>query len=224
MQTEKRVTEQHLRRQTVVFARIQSIFSSKIRNAARHRHARTTEKDHSPRLLKRFAYCVHAAFLPSFSRLRLFLLIHLRDGLSFAIVSQRMAHGKNGASSPLSKRSKPPSCKTKRRKKFLRLQRYCSICRPTMLAVVSATLSSVSPMRAAGSRESSTTAPMDSPSAIIGQMTWRGIRLRILLAGDRYEPRTVAAVGRHHLTALNCLLQITADGLFPKLLARNATG
>lgn len=171
MQTEKRVTEQHLRRQTVVFARIQSIFSSKIRNAARHGHARTTEKDHPPRLLKRFAYCVHAAFLPSFSRLRLFLLIHLRDGLSFAIVSQRMAHGKNGASSPLSKRSKPPSCKTKRRKKFLRLQRYCSICRPTMLAVVSATLSSVSPMRAAGSRESSTTAPMDSPSAIIGQMT-----------------------------------------------------
>ena len=41
-----------------------------------------------------------------------------------------------------------------------------------MLAVVSATLSSVSPMRAEGSRESNTTAPMDSPSAMIGQITW----------------------------------------------------
>ena len=48
---------------------------------------------------------------------------------------------------------------------------YCSICLPTMLAVVSATLSSVSPMRADGSRESRTTAPMDSPSAMIGQIT-----------------------------------------------------
>ena len=40
-----------------------------------------------------------------------------------------------------------------------------------MLAVVSATLSSVSPILAAGSRDRSTTAPIDSPSAMIGQMT-----------------------------------------------------
>lgn len=49
--------------------------------------------------------------------------------------------------------------------------RHCSICLPTMLAVVSATLSSVSPILAAGSLDRRTTAPMDSPSAIIGQIT-----------------------------------------------------
>ena len=48
---------------------------------------------------------------------------------------------------------------------------YCSIWRPTIPAAVSATLTSVSPMRAPCSRESSSTAPMASPSAMMGETT-----------------------------------------------------
>lgn len=50
----------------------------------------------------------------------------------------------------------------------------------------------------------------------------RRIRLRVLLAGHRHEPRAAATVGRDHLTALNRLLQVAADGLFPQLFARHA--
>ena len=48
---------------------------------------------------------------------------------------------------------------------------HCSIWRPTMPAAVSATLISVSPMRAPCSRESKSTAPMASPSAMMGDIT-----------------------------------------------------
>ena len=49
---------------------------------------------------------------------------------------------------------------------------YCSIWRPTIPAAVSATLISVSPMRAPCSRDKSSTAPMASPSAMMGDTTW----------------------------------------------------
>ena len=48
---------------------------------------------------------------------------------------------------------------------------HCSICLPTMPAAVSATLSSASPMRAPCSLDKSSTAPMASPSAMMGDTT-----------------------------------------------------
>ena len=59
MQAEKRVAEQHFRRQAVIFLRIQSVFAAKIRNPTGHRHARAAEKDNAPRALQRFAQRVH---------------------------------------------------------------------------------------------------------------------------------------------------------------------